>query len=46
MQLKDVYRDMGFDDSHSLLYTQGRWGRLLEIVFFISEDSLGVLAQT
>ena len=46
VQLKDVSRDAGFDDGHYLSYTYGKLGRWLEIVFLISEDSLGVLAQT
>lgn len=47
VQLKDVYRDAeGFDNGRSLWYTNEVKEGLLEIVFLVSENSLGVLAQT
>lgn len=46
LQLQDVHRDGGLDDGHHLWYTHRKFGSLLPIVFLISEDSLGVLAQS
>lgn len=46
LQHQDVHRDGGFDDGHCLWYTHRELESWLATVFFISEDSLGFLAQS